>query len=73
MADGGGDIIVKGGSVDVQFDDTIYKKNQNDPKKHENINRKITRIQVSDDHDVSVFDSGDNQGGLKWTVKISTK
>ena len=73
MGDGGGDIIVKGGSVDLQYDETIYRKNQSDPKKHENASRKITRIQVSDENGGLVFDSGDNPGGLRWTVKVSTK
>ena len=73
MGDGGGDIIVKSDSVDILFDDTIYKKNQNDPKRHENANRKITQVQILDDNGGSVFDSGDHQGGLKWTVKVLTK
>jgi len=73
MGDGSGDIIVKSESVDILFDDTIYKKNQGDPKQHGNPNRKITQIQIFDDKGGSVFDSGDHQGGLKWTVKVLTK
>ena len=73
MGDGGGDIIIKGGSVDLQFDDTLYKKNPGDPKKHENATRKITRIVVLDDKGGEVFNSGDYPGGLKWTVTVTTK
>ena len=32
MGDGGGDIIIKGGSVDLNFDDNLYQKDSNDPK-----------------------------------------
>lgn len=73
MSDGGGEIIIKGGSVELLFNDTIYKKNNGDPRKHENASRKITRIVVLDEESGEKFDSGDNQGGLNWTVTISTK
>jgi hypothetical protein len=73
MSDGGGEIIIKGGSVNVQFDDNVYKKDPNDPKKHENANRKITNIVIVDENGGERFNSGDNQGGLKWTITVSTK
>lgn len=73
MSDGGGEIIIKGGSVNVVFDESVYKKDPNDPKKHENANRKITKIVIVDENGGERFNSGDNQGGLKWTVTVSTK
>lgn len=73
MADGGGEIIIKGGSVNVQFDDSVYKKDPSDPKKHENANRKITRIVVVDENGGERFNSGDSPSGLKWTIAVSTK
>ena len=71
MGDGGGDIIIKGGSVDVNFDETLYKKDPADPRKHENANRTITKITIVDENKETVYDSGDG-GSLKWTVTVST-
>lgn len=73
MSDGGGEIIIKGGSVNVQFDESVYKKDPNDPKKHENANRKITSIVIVDENGGERFNSGESQGGLKWTITVSTK
>ena len=73
MGDGGGDIIIKGGSVDLFFDEGIYTKDSADPKRHENANRRITRITIVDDKNDPVYDSGDNPDGLKWTVTVSTQ
>lgn len=73
MSDGGGEIIIKGGSVELLFSEAVYKKNNGDPKKHENAGRKITRIVIVDENNGQKFDSGDNQGGLRWTVTVSTK
>lgn len=72
MSDGGGDIIIKGGSVNVQFDDSLYRKDPNDPKKHDNANRKITRIVIVDENDAEQYNSGDSPNGLKWTITVST-
>jgi hypothetical protein len=72
MGDGGGDIIIKGGSVDVNFDDNLYRKDPADPKRHENATRKITRITVVDESTKTVYDSGDDPSGLNWTVKVFT-
>lgn len=72
MGDGGGDIIIKGGSIDVNFDDNLYLKNPADPRRHENASRKITRITVVDETTKTVYDSGDDPSGLSWTVKFFT-
>ena len=72
MADGGGGvIIIKGGSVQISFDDSLYSK-QADPNTHKHPTRKITRVQVSDENEKSQFDSGTDNGGLKWTITVST-
>lgn len=70
---GGGEIIIKGGSVEVSFDGTLYLKDTGDPKKHKHPSRKITRVQVADENGNSKFDSGPNNGGLKWTITVSTQ
>jgi hypothetical protein len=73
MSDGSGEIIIKGASVHVEFNGTIYKKDPNDPNKHDNANRKITKIVVVDESGAEKYNSGDNPGGLKWEVTVSTK
>ncbi|MEP6568985.1 MAG: hypothetical protein ABJC10_04355 [Acidobacteriota bacterium] len=75
MADGsgGGDIIIKGGSVEVSFDTGMYTKNSTrDPTLHRHDTRKITRVQVKDESGKSQYDSGPNDEGLKWKITIST-
>ncbi|MGH9872072.1 MAG: hypothetical protein ACRD9S_06350 [Pyrinomonadaceae bacterium] len=71
MGDGGGEIIIKGGSVEVTFDGSVYIKDQLDPSKHKAANRKITRIQVLDGGGGSLLDE-DNKDGLPWTITVST-
>ena len=73
MGETGSEIIIKGSSVQIDFDETVYKKNNGDPKIHENRDRRITRIRVVDENDGEKYDSGDSPNGLKWTVTISTK
>ena len=69
-SNGSGDIIIKGGSVQVQFDDAGYTKNGS---KHDSPNKKITKIVVVDENGVVKCNSGDTPGGLKWTVTVSTR
>jgi hypothetical protein len=73
MADGGGGaIIIKGGSVQISFDGSLYAKDSLDPNTHKHQTRKITRVQVSDEGGESKFDSGTDKDGLKWTISVST-
>lgn len=74
MGDGGGDIIIKGGSVEIEFNSTLYTKKNGDPKIHENPNRKITMIQIFADENETeeLYTSGDHQEGLRWKVKVTT-
>jgi hypothetical protein len=39
-------IIIRGGSVDIEFDDTIFSKSD---AKHSNGNKKITRVEITGD------------------------
>jgi hypothetical protein len=69
MGSGSGDIIIKGGSVEVVFDGLLYPVDLQDPVSHKNANRKITRIVITGD--VS-FDSGVHPEGLRCEVRAST-
>ena len=76
MSEGGGDIIIKSGSVILDFDDTLYPKRQNDPKKHENENRKVTKIiivETVNGEEKVIFHSGEHPGGLKWDTHFFTR
>lgn len=65
----GHDIIIKGGgSVDLEFDDTLYLK-QGTTKIHKSANDKITRITVVDDEGNTRYDSGTVASGINWEVK----
>ena len=69
-SNGSGDIIIKGASVHVQFDDTGYAKNGS---KHDHQGKKITKIVVVDENGVEQCNSGDTPNGLKWKVTVTTK
>jgi hypothetical protein len=69
----GEDIIIKGGSIELEFDDTVYPSNPSNPKRHQNPNRKISRIVVVDENGGQKYDSGESQSGMRWTITVSTK
>lgn len=68
MGEGSGDIIIKGGSVELSFAESLYPKT-GDPIVYRNAGRKITRIVITGDID---FDSGDHPEGLRCEVKATT-
>lgn len=67
----GGDIIIKGGSVDIRYDDSLYRKEGE--WGHINYDKRMTRITVVDDNGKTVYDSDDNDGGLKWEIRAHCK
>ncbi len=71
MADGG-DIIIRGGSVDLDYDDSVYPPESGHPKKHVARNKKIRQITVTEG-DTILYDSGDHPEGLLFTVSVFTK
>ena len=67
----GGDIIIKGGSVDIDFDDNVYQKEVNKPRNHKADDQAITRVTVEDGAGSSKYDSsveGANTSAWKVTV-----
>lgn len=71
MSNGSGDIIIKGGSAEVEFDSTVYPQDPTDPKKHKNSNMKITRVVITGD---ITFDSGaERPNGLKCKITAFCK
>jgi hypothetical protein len=70
---GSGDIIIKGGSVRISFDGSLYLRESSDPNTHTHETRKITRVQVSDEGGASKFDSDTDKDGLRWTIRVTTE
>jgi hypothetical protein len=66
----GNEIIIKGSSVEVEFDGVVYAKDPANPRKHKNANKKITRVVITGD---ITFDSGEHPGGLKCEITASCK
>ena len=71
MSDGGGEIIIKGGSCEIYFNDAEFPQDPSDPKRHKDDDRRMTRVQVKDESGTSLFDSGSDDG-VQWTVTVST-
>jgi hypothetical protein len=66
----GGDIIIKGGSVDLIYDESYYPRDSEKPTKHANSNRKITRIVITGE---VTYDSGEFPDGLKCEIKTTCR
>ncbi len=73
MSDAGGDIIIKGGSVEVYFDGILYQKDPSDSRKHSNSLKKIDRIKIKDETGVIKYDSGDHPDGFRGTITVLCK
>lgn len=75
MAEGnGGDIIIKGGSVDLDYDDAVYPIDPGNPKKHKNRDREITRVLVLDGTGAKKYDSNDKgENPAEWEITTFTK
>ena len=74
MSDTGSDIIIKGGSVELSYDEAIYEKGLvGDPKVRKNQTKKIIQVIVSDADDEILYDSGEHSEGLKFTIKARCK
>ena len=66
----GTEIIIKGGSVEVEFDPNTYPQDPSNGRKHSNPNKKITKVVITGD---ITFDSGDHPNGLTCEIKATCK
>ena len=69
----GGDIIIKGGSVDLIFDDSVYLPNPQDRKSHTTSTQRITRVVITGDMGDVDFDSGEHPQGLRCMITVFTR
>jgi len=67
MSNGTADIIIKGGSAELYFDDDIYEQDPRNPTKHSNKDKKITRVVITGDLS---FDSDKKAKGWPCEIKI---
>ena len=66
----GGDIIIKGGSVDIDYDDAVYPKEPGKPRNHKG-NQTITRVTVADESNNLKYDSNQEAADpTRWTISI---
>ncbi|MBA3354786.1 MAG: hypothetical protein H0U18_02365 [Pyrinomonadaceae bacterium] len=70
MSNGTGDIIIKGGSAEVEFDGGVYKQDPKNRRKYKNADKKIVRVVITGD---IKFDSGENAGGLRCEITAFCK
>jgi hypothetical protein len=68
----GGDIIIRGGSVDIDYDNAVYPT---EPGKrgHNNDKQTITRVTVEDAGGTSQYDSGGGADTSTWTITVYCK
>ena len=67
----GGDIIIKGGSVDIDFDEAKYPKEFGRPRNHKADDQTITRVTVEDAASNVKYDSnGDTADKTNWTIHV---
>ena len=63
----GSDIIIKGGSAEVIFDNAVYPEDPQNPSRHVNAQKQIMRVLITGD--IS-FDSGDKGSGLECEITV---
>jgi hypothetical protein len=71
MSNGTGEIIVRAGSAEVEFDPEIYKEETSvgKKKKYKNDKKKVTRVQITGDINIDRSDPN----GLKCVITVSTE
>ena len=67
----GADIIIKGSSVDIDFDDATYPKEPGKPRNHKASDHAITRVTVEDENNAMQYDSSDEAADpARWTIHV---
>ena len=69
MSDGGGEIIIKGGSCEIYFDHDVFRPDENDPKKRR-ASLNIKQITISGDNQFADHDTGEHADKFAGTIRI---
>ena len=70
MADGGGEIIIRGGSCEIYFDHSAFPVDENDPSKRKHNTSNIKQIIISDDGYFENYDTGEHPNKFEGTIRI---
>ena len=72
MADGGGEIIIRGGSCEIHFDESLFQKDTSDPSNHKlkHVEMRIEEIHINEDPGKQLFDGYYTPDGFKGEIKI---
>lgn len=68
----GGDIIIKGSSVDIDYDDAKYPTEPGKPRNHKASDQTITRVTVEDANNTVKYDSNNETAAdpSLWTIHV---
>lgn len=66
-------IIIKGGSVDIDFNPDTYANDSKNSRKHSNGNLKITSVEITDDNTGQVVMTYLAPANGKCTIKVNTQ
>jgi hypothetical protein len=66
----GSDIIIKGGSAEVHFDQNVYAPDPLIPHRYQNPDKKIVRVVITGD--IS-YDSGEKGDGMQCEITVTCR
>jgi hypothetical protein len=67
----GADIIIKGSSVDIDYDEDKYPKEAGKPRNHKASDQIITRVTVEDENNAVTYDSNnDTADPSHWRIHV---
>jgi hypothetical protein len=70
----GGDIIIKGSSVDIDYDDAVYPPVLGKPRNHKSNDQTIIQVLVVDGGGTKKYDSNDDGADPSaWKVTVYCK
>jgi hypothetical protein len=70
MADGSGEIIIKGGSCELYFDHDVFQRDEYDLTKRKHATLNIKQIIISGDPEFSDHNTGEHPTKFTGTIRI---
>jgi hypothetical protein len=71
MGESGNDIIIKGGSAEIEFDPTRFVKDPSDPKKRKHKGSlNIKQIIIAGDGEIEDFKTRVHSSAFKGTIRV---
>jgi len=66
----GGAIVIKGGSVSLQYDANVYVRDPTLLNTYNNPNQRIRQIRIVSPNGTDEYDSGDHPEGLMFSIYV---